>query len=178
MRLCNFTATNVSICQTWHVSLIGVLPEQTWARLMWRFVCVLLHIYRHTMRFPTFPSPLGAAGPPNLCPRELTLFSPPELCLGAGHLAGATGEMPPRPSPNPTQSIEAGMAAGLSSARVPQGELLISINVKWCCPRSNTRATHALLYTHTHTWAATRTCARDGELVLTLGKIWRSEAVM
>ena len=75
-------------------------------------------------------SPLGETGPPNLRPGELTLLSPPELCLGAGHLAGATGERPPQPSPNPGESIDASMAAGLSSTHAPQGGLLISINVK------------------------------------------------
>lgn len=72
----------------------------------------------------------GRSSAPNLCPGELTLFSPSELCLGVGHLAEATGETLPQSSPNPGESIDARMAAGLSSASVPQGELLISINAK------------------------------------------------
>lgn len=75
-------------------------------------------------------SPLGKTGAPNLCPGELTLFSPPELCLGVGHLSGATGERPLQTSLNPGESIDASMAAGLSFTQVPQGGLLISINVK------------------------------------------------
>lgn len=80
--------------------------------------------------FRTFKSSLAKTRAPNLCPGELTLVSPPELCLGAGHLSGATGERLPQPSPNPGESIDSSMAAGLSSAHEPQGELLISINVK------------------------------------------------
>lgn len=99
--------------------------------------------------FHTFKSPLGKTGAPNLCPGELTLFSPSELYLGVGHLSGATGERPLQTSLNPGESIDASMAAGLSFTQVPQGGLLISINVKWCHPPANTEKPH----THRHTCA-------------------------
>lgn len=79
-------------------------------------------------------SPQGEPGAPNLRPGELTQSSPAELCLRAGHLSGATrksgGGGLPQPSLNPGESIDASMAAGLSSAQGPRGALLISINVK------------------------------------------------
>lgn len=111
-------------------------------------------VQSHAVSFHTFMSPLGKTGAPNLCPGELTLFSPPELCLGVGHLSGATGERPLQPSLNPGESIDASMAAGLSFTQVPQGGLLISINVKWCCPRANTEKPHtrAIMHTYPHTW--------------------------
>lgn len=110
--------------------------------------------------FHTFMSPLGKTGAPNLCPGELTLFSPPELCLGVGHLSGATGERPLQTSLNPGESIDASMAAGLSFTQVPQGRLLISINVKWCRPQANTEKPHTparvrvcvIMPTSSHIW--------------------------
>lgn len=147
-------------------------------------VCVRSRAHTKSHRIVSrFHVSTGRGRAPNLCPGELTLFSPLELCLGVGHLARATGERLPQPSPNPGESIDASMAAGLSSAQAPQGELLISINVKWCCPQANMKATHtcALLYIHTHT----HTC--EPELICTQmwwrigcprGKIWRSDPVM
>ena len=93
-------------------------------------VSVLVLTQRQTLSLHTFMSPLGGHGPLNLCLGELTLLSPPELCLGLGHLTRATGERLLQPSSNPEESIDAGMAAGLSFTQEPQGELLISINVK------------------------------------------------
>lgn len=92
-------------------------------------VCSRAHAKTHYM-VSYFRVSTGRSRGSNLCPGELTLLSPSELCFGVGHLAGATGETPPQPSPNPGESIDARMAAGLSSAQAPQGELLISINVK------------------------------------------------
>lgn len=140
-------------CDTFY--LIGVSPEQTWACVT---ACPRARAKTHRI-VSRFHVSAGRDRAPNLCPGELTLFSPPELCLGAGHLAGATGERQPQPSPNPEESIDASMAAGLSSAQAPQGGLLISINVKWCCPQANMKATHTHTYTrvlldvhaHTHT---------------------------
>lgn len=94
-------------------------------------VCVRSRAHTKSHRIVShFHVSTGRGRAPNLCPGELTLFSPLELCLGVGHLARATGERLPQPSPNPGESIDASMAAGLSSAQAPQGELLISINVK------------------------------------------------
>lgn len=98
---------------------------------MGQFVCVCSRARAKTHRIVShFHVSTGRGRAPNLCPGELTLFSPPELCLSAGHLTGATGERLPQPNLNPGESIDASMAAGLSSAQSPQGELLISINVK------------------------------------------------
>lgn len=126
----------------------------------------------------------GKDGAPNLCPGDLTQFSPPELCLSVGHLSGATGERLPQPSPNPAESIDASMAAGLSSAQVPRGGLLISINVKWCCPQANMKATHthirydAHIHIPTHVSKSSYVRRCDGELVVLGAKIWRSDPVM
>lgn len=138
----------------WQVSLIGVLRGQNLNLFFDGTLCVCSNARTKTRRIISrFHVSTGKDGAPNLCPGELTLFSPPELCLSAGHLSGATGEKLPQPSPNPGESIDASMAAGLSSAQGPRGELLISINVKWCCPQANMKATHtrASLYTRTHT---------------------------
>lgn len=147
-------------------------------------VCVCYRARTKTQRIVSrFHVSTGKDGAPNLCPGELTQFSPPELCLGAGHLSGATGERLLQPSPNPGESIDASMAAGLSSTQVPQGELLISINVKWCCPQANMKATHTHIRYHTRIHIPTR----EQELICTQmwwrigcprGKIWRSDPVM
>lgn len=122
------------------------------------FVCVLVHVRRHNVSFHAFMSLLGETGP-LIWARESSPCSPPELCLSVGHLTRATRERLPQPSANPGESIDASIAAGLSSTREPQGELLISINVNWCCPQANTKATHTHIYvnkhahTYPHMWA-------------------------
>lgn len=144
---------------------VRLLPEQTF--LMWLFVCSCFHVST------------GKVGAPNLRPGELTLSSPPELCPGLGHLSGATEERLPQPSLNPGESIDASMAAGLKSVQVPQGELLVSINVKWCRPQANTKIPHAhtLSYTDTHTRELM--CEQMWwRIVCPRGKIWRSDLVM
>lgn len=76
------------------------------------------------------------------------------------------------------------MAAGLSSAQGPLGALLISINVKWCCPQAN-RNTHThtsrLWKRHTHAYAreARLICSQTWcRLGCPRGKIQQSDAPM
>ena len=166
-------------CDTFY--LIGVSTEQTWACVT---ACPRARAKTHRI-VSRFHVSSGRDRAPNLCPGELTLFSPPELCLGAGHLAGATGERQPQPSPNPEESIDASMAAGLSSAQAPQGGLLISINVKWCCPQANMKATHThtcvirRARTYPHMWTGAHIYTQMWwRIGCPRGKIWRSDPVM
>lgn len=133
--------------------------ELLWCGCLW----ALRFVQRQTPSLRTFMSPQGAPAAPNLCPGELTLLSPPELYLGVGHLRSAAGERLLLPCPNPGESIDASMAGGLCFTQEPQGEQLISINVKWCCSQANKEDTHTSVFiricTYPHMWCGVRVYA-------------------
>lgn len=131
----------------WHTPLIGVFVSTN------RSLCgvsVLMCIQRQTQSPHTYIAPLGDPGPPNLCPWELTLFSPSELYLTVGHLATATGDRLLQPGPNPGESIDASMAGGLSFAQAPRGKAAHFNKCKVMLSTSKQERYHKLLYVSTY----------------------------
>lgn len=111
---------------------------------------------------------------PLICAQESSpCFSPPELYPSVGHLGGATRERLPQRSPNPGESKDASMAAGLSFRTSAPGRAAHFNKCKVILSTSKHRATHTLLYMHTHTHTCEPELICDGELLVLGAKYGR-----